>query len=58
MNVDDFNQMLVWNEVIEEDVEEAAGLNEISRDVLIARGPFTLSDHKFVKRKSRNRFTT
>lgn len=48
MNVEDFNLML-WNDIINEDVEEAVAEMGIGRDILPQTNPFQLSDRKFVQ---------
>ncbi|KAK4880827.1 hypothetical protein RN001_008973 [Aquatica leii] len=48
MGEDNSNNILL-NNIIQEDLEDAAGEVEIRRDVLPQTNPFDLSDHKFVK---------
>ncbi|KAB0790506.1 hypothetical protein PPYR_15092, partial [Photinus pyralis] len=48
MNIDDFNLILL-NDIINEDIEEAAAHLAIGRDVLSQTNPFELSDRKFVQ---------
>lgn len=46
--MDDLN-LLVWNEIINEDIQEAEEELAIGRDVLSQRNAFALSDRKFVQ---------
>ncbi|KAB0795339.1 hypothetical protein PPYR_06811 [Photinus pyralis] len=48
MNIDDFNLILL-NDIINENIEEAAAHVAIGRDVLSQTNPFELSDRKFVQ---------
>ncbi|KAJ8913102.1 hypothetical protein NQ315_006604 [Exocentrus adspersus] len=44
-----FNEILVWNNIINNDVIQAEEEMVIGRDVLIQSDPMQLSDHKFVQ---------
>lgn len=47
--MDNINEMLLWNNIMNNDVEEALEEVAIRRDVLPQSDPFRLSEHKFVQ---------